>query len=89
MCGGQTACARVYLLTKRRLAILTLSSVDEGRRLGIKTVQTLRLLVHICIVLWDELPPDFRRNNIVVDCWRSHDEDYGVSKNRKKSDEIF
>jgi hypothetical protein len=51
--------ARVYLLTKRWLAILTLGTVDKGRRFGVKTVQAIRLLVHICIVLWDELPPDF------------------------------
>ena len=59
--------ARVYLLTKRRFAILTLSAVDEGRRFGVKTVQTLGLLIHICVVLRDELPPDFRGNNTAVD----------------------
>jgi hypothetical protein len=57
--------------------------MDEGRRFGVKTVQTLRLLVHICVVLRHELPPDFRRNNIVVDWLRSHDEDYVVSKNHQ------
>lgn len=49
-------------------------------------MQTLRLLVHICVVLWHELPPDFRRNNVVVDWLRSHDENCVVSKNRRKSD---
>lgn len=76
----------MYLLTKRWFAILTLSSMNEGRRLGVKTVQTLRLLVHVCIILRYELPPDFRRNNVVVDWLRSHDEDCVVSKNRRKSD---
>jgi hypothetical protein len=78
--------ARVYLLTKRGFAILTLSSMYEGGRLGVKTVQTLRLLVHICVVLRHELPPDFRRNNIVLSRLRSHDEDCVVSKNRRKLD---
>lgn len=59
--------ARVYLLTKRRFAVLTLGAVDEGRRFGVKTVQALGLLVHIRVVLWDELPPDFRGNNAAVD----------------------
>ena len=77
--------ARAYLLTKRGFAILTLGSMDEGRRLGVKTVQTLGLLVHICVVLRHELPPDFRRDNVVVDWLRSHDEDCMMLKNRRKS----
>ena len=48
-------------------------------------METMRLLVHVCVVLWHELPPDFRRNNIVVDWLGSHDEDCAVSK---KSQEI-
>ena len=55
--------------------------MDEGGRFGIKTVQALRLLVHKCVVLWHELPPDFRWNDVVVGLWRSHDEDCAVSKN--------
>jgi hypothetical protein len=64
-----------FLLTKRRFAILTLGAVDEGGRFGVKTVQALRLLVHKCVVLRHELPPNFRGNNVVVDLRRSHDEE--------------
>jgi hypothetical protein len=74
----------VYLLTKRRFAILTLSAVNESGRFGVKTVQTLRLLVYIGVVLRHELPPDFRGNNVVVDSWGSHDEDCTAPKNREK-----
>jgi len=49
-------------------------------------MQALRLLVHKRIVLWHELPPDFRGNDVVVDLRRSHDEDCAVSKNPAKSD---
>ena len=58
---------RAHLLTKRRFAILTLGTVDESGRFGVKTVQTLRLLVYECVVLRHELPPDFRGNDVVVD----------------------
>ena len=64
MCGGHV-CG--YLLTKRWFSILTLAAVDESGRFGVKTVQTLRLLVYKCVVLRHELPPDFRGNNVVVD----------------------
>ena len=84
--GMKAACARAYLLTKRRFAILTLGAVDEGGRFGVKTMQSLRLLVNKCVVLWHELPPDFRGNDVVVDLRRSHDEDCAVSKNPGKSD---
>lgn len=80
MCGGYED--RAYLLTIRGFAILTLGAVNEGGRFGVKTVQTLRLFVHICVVLRHELPPDFRGNDAVV--WRGHDEDYVVSKNHEK-----
>lgn len=67
MCGGHENRARVYLLTIRRFTILTLSPMDEGRRLGVKTVQTVGLLIHECVVLWHELPSNFRRINSAVD----------------------
>ena len=84
--AGMKPRARVYLLTIRRFTILALGAVDEGGRFGVKTVQTLRLLVHKRVVLGHELPSNFRGNDVVVDCWRSHDEDCAVAENREKSD---
>jgi hypothetical protein len=67
-----------HQLTVARLPILSLNAVDEGGRFGVKTMQTVGLLVENGVVFCNKLPTNFRRVVIIVVHWRSccigHDE---------------
>ena len=47
------------MLAKARLDILAFSAVNECRVFGVKAMETVRLLVHICVILGYKLPSDF------------------------------
>ena len=81
----KTALRDEHLKTMRRIIILTLSGVAEGRRFGIETVENLRLLVRIFVVPLHELPPDFKMNNLVLHRLRSHDNDCAAPRDRRTS----
>ena len=54
------------LLTVTGCAIFSLSTVDEGRRFVVETVQTMGRLIHICIVLRHKLPAHFRWDDMIT-----------------------
>jgi hypothetical protein len=65
--GGQNrSIENINLLTVTGSAIFSLSAMNEGRCFGVETVQLLRRLLHICIVLRHKLPGHFRWDNIVL-----------------------
>lgn len=53
-----------HLLPVARLEVLALCPVDISAVLCVEAMQPMRLLVNKSIVLRDELPADFRRNNV-------------------------
>ena len=52
-----------HLLAKTWLAVLTLSTVNKRRCLGVEAVQTIGVLVDEGVVLRNELPTNFGRVN--------------------------
>lgn len=52
-----------YLLPEAWLNILSLGPVDEGGVFVVEAVQTVGLLVDEGVILRDELPTNFGRNN--------------------------
>ena len=53
-------------VTRPNAIFFSLSTTNEGRCFGVETVQLLRRLIHICIVLRHKLPGHFRWDNIVL-----------------------
>jgi hypothetical protein len=54
------------LLTVTGRAVFSLSTMDEGRRFVVETVQTMGRLIHMCIVLRHKLPPHFRWDDMIT-----------------------
>ena len=54
------------LLTVTGRAIFSLSTMDEGRRFVVETVQTMGRLIHMCIVLRHKLPAHFRWDDMIT-----------------------
>ena len=86
MAAVKAALRDEHLKTTRWFIVLTLSGVAEGRRLGIKSIEDLRLLGRIFVVPPHELPPNFRRSSLVMDRLRSHDNDCATPRGRGTSD---
>jgi len=53
------------LLTETGCAIFSLRPMDEGRCFVVETMQTMRRLIHVCIILRHKLPPHFRWDDII------------------------
>lgn len=56
-----------YLLAMTWFSIFTLRSMNKCRLFCVKTMQPIWLFIHKSIVLWHELPADFRWNDIAMD----------------------
>ena len=54
------------LLAVTGCAIFSLSTMDEGGCFVIETVQTIRRLIHVCIILRHKLPSHFRWDDIIM-----------------------
>ena len=61
-------------MTVARFTILTFSAMNEGGGFGVETMQTIGLLVDKGIILRNELPSNFRRDNVGMNGMRvGHD----------------
>lgn len=59
-----------HLLAIAWFAVLALGAMNEGGGFGVETVQPIGMLIDEGIVLRDELPSDFGRNDIVMQSGR-------------------
>lgn len=50
-----------------RFALLAFVAVNKGGGFGVEAVETIGLFVDKGIVLGNKLPPDFGRNDVLVD----------------------
>ena len=60
-------------MSKARLAVLALCSMNEGGGFCVEAMQTIGLFVDIRVILGDELPSNLGWNDVLMNCrWSRH-----------------